>query len=130
MRYKDIFEATDNRTPAYRFTYNPSNPADWLKLKQLKSEVRDHNKSVPQDKWGEKDESGRAMNRKRVSMRGRLGKDNPNSSKYDPKSPDRDKSRPSRRSYAGPQHIKKDDASRFDVYVHDVSKPFKFDREG
>ena len=131
MKFGDIFE-DKNRSPSYRFTYNPKNPADWLKLKQLKSEVKDHNKSVPHEnwaEWGDGKDSGK-QTRKRVAMRGRLGKDNPNSSKYDPKSPDRDPTRPKRRgSYAGPQNIHKDDASRFDVYVHDVRKPLKFTPE-
>lgn len=134
MKYGEIFEM--ERSDTYAFTYHPENPVDALKLKQLRQRVKDHNSSLTGE-WQKssdsyfvrmnfKDKDGNPAKQKYVKMRGRLGRNNPDSSKYDRNSPDYDPSvgRGRRGAYGGPQDIKKKHATRFDVYLYDkdVSK--------
>lgn len=126
MKYGELFEMK-NRSPDYRFTKRVGNPADELKYKQLRQEISDHNKSLAPHPSGTGfvDPEGNVAHKKYVQQFGRLGRNNPASSKYDPQSPDRDPTRrsPRRSQYGGPQRIHHDDATRFDVYVRNRADP-------
>lgn len=90
---EDDIVSEAERTSAFVFTHKPGDAASEKKLADLKNYVKMHNalqKGTP----------------KRVSLKGRLGKDNPNAGNYKGKA-------------WGHQTIRKADAAHFDVYVHD-----------
>jgi len=81
------------RTGSFVFTHKPGDEASEKKLADIKNYVKMHNaleKGAP----------------KRVSLKGRLGKNNPNNVNYKGK------------GKGSHQTIRKADASHFDVYIH------------
>lgn len=80
-------------TSSYRFTVDMNNPSDVEAVNSLKKFVSTYNKTYPKNKL-------------RVTLKGRLGKDNPNAVKYRGK------------RFNAYQTIAKADAKHFDVYVN------------
>ncbi len=89
-----------NRTPAYIGTFYVEDASDMLEMGELKKMVYNLNQMLREDSY---------PHRFRVTLRGRLGKNNPAYSKY-------------RYQYGAGKDIKLSDASRIDAYIHKVKR--------
>lgn len=96
-------QISKDRTDAYIGTFHYSDAADMLQLEEVRKMVSNLNKSLKSDGY---------KYRFRVSLRGRLGKNNPNAEKY---------RAGGRYKYFGShnyQMIKLADAQYVDAYIH------------
>lgn len=93
----DVLSEERERTSSFVYTHKPGNASHEKKLEDLKTYARVHNQLHPESK-------------KRITMKGRLGENNPHAHLYRVGGPEH-------RSIA--QNIKPQHAKHFDVYVHD-----------
>lgn len=94
-------QVSEDRTDAYIGTFYYEDAADMLQLQEVRKMVSNLNKSLKEDGY---------RYRFKVSLRGRLGKNNPNAEKYRLAG-----HYPAFNRY---QMIKLADATRVDAYIH------------